>query len=41
MKNLKTIAIAALLTGIAVAGYAQEMTQTELQSKGATSVAKD
>lgn len=41
MKNLKAVAIAAMLTGIAVAGHAQEMTQSELQSKGATIVAKD
>jgi len=41
MKNLKTIAIASILTGIAVAGHAQQMTQSDLQSKGATLVAKD
>lgn len=41
MNNLGTIAIALLLTGFAVTGHAQEMTQSELQSKGATIVAKD
>ncbi len=41
MKNPGAIAIAALLTGIAVAGHAQQVTQSELQSKGATIVAKN
>jgi len=41
MKNLRATAVAAILTGIAVAAHAQQMAQSELQSKGATIVAKD
>jgi len=41
MKNPIAIAIAALLTGIAAAGHAQQMTESELKAKGATVVAKD
>ena len=41
MKNPGVIAIAAILTGIAMPGHAQKMSRSELQSKGATIVAKD
>ena len=41
MKNLRNIVVAVILAGIAVGGYAQEMTFGELQSKGAVAIVKD